>query len=214
MRLTITVDWLALDILEHQERQPLVGHSAVIETGDVRMAQRGQNLALGAEAFDIDVRVEPRAQEFERDVLLELPVGALREENASHAAATNLPHDPVVADPATDVPVAVDSFMAFHDESRGQCAGWCFQKMLRGRYAAEVLRDFSPKFYIRATARLEDRIPLLRLARQRLVQDFFNLSPSFGIEERRWQRRRMRGSSSGIVVARHVAAASLPARAP
>jgi hypothetical protein len=41
------------------------------------MVERRQDLALGTEALHIDVGVEARAQELERDLLLELPIRSL-----------------------------------------------------------------------------------------------------------------------------------------
>lgn len=91
-------------MLEHQIRLLVVGDTAIQQPRDVRMAQRGKDLPFGAEALLIDLRIEAGAKELERHLLLELTVGALGEEDARHAAATDLPKEAISANaPAGDV---------------------------------------------------------------------------------------------------------------
>ena len=94
----VAVDRLAVDVLHDEVRLAVVGHAAVEQPRDVRMIERREDLSLGAEAVASMSASEPAAQQLERDLLLELSVGALGEEDAPMPAAAELADDAIGAD--------------------------------------------------------------------------------------------------------------------
>ena len=64
-----------------------------------------EDLPLVAEAAQHGVRVHAALDQLDRDLLLELPVGALGEIDGAHAAAADALQDLVVADGRADQPV-------------------------------------------------------------------------------------------------------------
>ena len=67
------------------------------------MIQRRENLPFGAKAMPVNLRVQPGAEQLERDLLRELAVGALGEKDPRHAAAADLVHDSIGTDAASVV---------------------------------------------------------------------------------------------------------------
>src|SRR5690606_463900 len=88
--IAVTVDGLALDILEDEVRLAVVRHAAIEQARDVRMAQRGEDLPLGPEAPSIPLRGQAGPQQLAGSALLRLAVRALGEHHATHAAAPDL----------------------------------------------------------------------------------------------------------------------------
>ncbi len=103
----ILEDILAVDAFHHQVELALIRASPVQKTGNVRMAESRQHLALAAEARDEIARLQAGPQDFHRDLLLELPVVALRPVNPAHAAAADFLGNPVHPDTATRPVVGV-----------------------------------------------------------------------------------------------------------
>ena len=99
VRATELVDRRAVDELHHEIRDAAVGGAAVEEARDVRVIQTRENLALPAEALNDSGRVESRAHQLQRDLLLVLAIGANGREHFAHAAATELRNDVVRPDP-------------------------------------------------------------------------------------------------------------------
>src|SRR5689334_13214892 len=95
-RRAVVVDRLAIDELHGEVRQPVRRQAAVDEASDVGVLEQGENATLLDEATD-DARIAV-LNELEGDALLELPIGTLGEEDASHAAAADLANDAERAD--------------------------------------------------------------------------------------------------------------------
>ena len=90
----VSRDGAALDVLHREVGQPLLGHAAVEEAGDVRMAEGGEDLALLLEAPPYLRVVEPGPHDLERDVLLERRL-ANGEVDGAHAALAEGPEHAV-----------------------------------------------------------------------------------------------------------------------
>ena len=88
-------DGPAVDELHREERQPVVGDTAVEQSRDVGMLQARQDAALGAETRQNGIRVHSMLDDFEGDALLELPIGTLGQIHHTHAAASHRPNQSV-----------------------------------------------------------------------------------------------------------------------
>ncbi len=89
-------DGAALHQLHHHVGAAVAGHAAVEQAGDAGMLQPRQDLALGGEAPGLACGVA--ADQLERHLLLELPVGALGAVDLAHAAAADQAGDAPGAD--------------------------------------------------------------------------------------------------------------------
>ena len=88
-------DGLAVDEL-HREVGLAFGRDATVEeSGDVRVLEAGEDLALLQEAAEDLVAAHARPDQLERDPLLELPVGALGEVDRAHPALPERADDAV-----------------------------------------------------------------------------------------------------------------------
>ena len=97
-RIAIDVDRLAVDILHDDVRRAVGGRAAVEQPRDVRMIERRQDLAFELQPALHLARQQPAPHQLDRDLLLELLVGALGEEHLAHAAAAEAAHDAIGAD--------------------------------------------------------------------------------------------------------------------
>ncbi len=94
----VGVDALAFDEFERQVGLAVVGHAGVVQPRDVRVLQRGQDLALARHALG-QARASPRAvRELECDAAALQHVGAFGQPDRGHAAFANLAQQPVRAD--------------------------------------------------------------------------------------------------------------------
>jgi hypothetical protein len=80
-----------LDQLHGEKRPAVVRRAAVQEAGDVGMLEAGEDLPFLQEPAEHVVRVDAALQNLDGDGAFELPVGAVREVDAAHASATDLP---------------------------------------------------------------------------------------------------------------------------
>ena len=97
---TIRIDPYALDQLHHQVGNAVVSGAAIQQTGDVGMIERGENLALSAEAFQNKRGIEAAAHQFHGDflgVLAIRPGGAV---HLTHAAMADRLSDLIDANAA------------------------------------------------------------------------------------------------------------------
>src|SRR5205814_7580 len=95
------VDRIALDVLHDEVWQAIVGGPSVEQAGDVRMLEPGEDLPLTPEVPNDLLAVRP-AHDLQRHALVELLVGARREEHRAHPAVTELTEQPVRADAPLD----------------------------------------------------------------------------------------------------------------
>ncbi len=92
-----------LDVFHREIRIAVGGDAAVDEMSDVRVVQTRENLPLAQEAAMHRFRIEPGADELERDALLELAVVALGEPDYAHAAGAEFAQQPPRPDAVTRV---------------------------------------------------------------------------------------------------------------
>ena len=95
----VVVDGQSLDVLQRHVRPPLGIQPGVVQTCDVRVFERGEDLALAREALG-QARRPAQVGQFERHLALELTVGALGEPDVAHAAAADFAQQPVRPDQA------------------------------------------------------------------------------------------------------------------
>lgn len=89
----------AVDVLHDEVGEPLRRGADVQEPRDVRVVEGGKDPALGAEAAEDVVGIEPAAHELDRDVSAEVVGLVRREVDAAHPAAPEEPFDAVRPDP-------------------------------------------------------------------------------------------------------------------
>src|SRR5690349_18267975 len=80
------VDRQALDILHHQKRPPFFRVTGIDQMNNGWVMQRGQKLSLSEKTAAPRWAVAIGAEELERDPLLYLAIGALRQIDISHTA--------------------------------------------------------------------------------------------------------------------------------
>src|SRR4051812_18402820 len=98
MLVTILVDGKSIDVLHHEIGQSVAGCSTIKQARDVRMFERSENLSLLAKLAQDRIGVGAALDQFDGNLLLILIVGALRQKNCAHSAASNFADDPVPID--------------------------------------------------------------------------------------------------------------------
>jgi len=88
-----------VDLLHDEIGQAVLGGAGVIEAGDQRMLQAGQDLPLGEEAVEDEVAVHAAPDDLERDAPGETSLLVDSGVDRSHAAVAQLADDTVGADP-------------------------------------------------------------------------------------------------------------------
>ena len=101
--LVAAVDQLrAGDVLHREIRLAGFADAGVVQSRDVGMRERREDVALAQEALDLHARSGQR--QLERDFALELAVAALGEPHAAHAADADLADQPIRSDDVAGVP--------------------------------------------------------------------------------------------------------------
>src|SRR5690348_11271313 len=85
----VRVDLHSIDILHDEEWPALFGMARVEQMRDAGVAQEGQNLTLTNEPAPQVRPVGFQAQDFHRDLMLHLAVGALGEVDDAHSPSSN-----------------------------------------------------------------------------------------------------------------------------
>jgi hypothetical protein len=88
-------DRLALDVLQREPRLPVARDAGVEQTRDVRMAQRGEDVALALEAHGERLAAGTRVRQLDGHAPLEDAVVALGEPHLGHAALAQRMHQAV-----------------------------------------------------------------------------------------------------------------------
>src|ERR1700730_7187572 len=86
---------LAFNKLHCQEKFTSLGHTAIDQFGDVRVIQRGEDLAFASKMFFEFPIGETQPNDLQGNLLLKFAVGALGQEYSAHAAAPDFPQDAV-----------------------------------------------------------------------------------------------------------------------
>ena len=175
VRVAVGGDRLTVDVLHHEVRQLAVGHAAVEELRDVRMAQRREDLPLGDESpLDLPV-VEAAADDFDRHPAAELPVVTLREVDDAHAAASELAQDLVRPDVAGRVGIVEWSIAG---EQRCRERG---QRTLERAGGTVVCREQfahrGEEIAVTATGGRQPRGAMLRRLIEGRLEEIFDLLP-------------------------------------
>src|SRR5262245_14147598 len=98
METAIDGDRVAGDEFHHEIGQAVLCRAAVYQTRDVRMIERGQDLALAQKSVAHEIRVHPRFDDLDRDSLPELLVVTLGLVNGSHPSPSDQTPDAVRPD--------------------------------------------------------------------------------------------------------------------
>ena len=67
---------------------PSCGDAAIQQPGNIRMLQASQNLPFLTKSLPEEVGRKGQVNQFDRNFLLEMPVGAMRQVDSAHAAAS------------------------------------------------------------------------------------------------------------------------------
>ena len=138
------------------------GRAAVEQARDVRMIERRQDLAFELQPALHMSRQGPASDQLDRDLLLELLVGAIREEDLAHAATPETAHDAIRADPlAGEVDCGV--FLAL------RCRGVVLAEPLLPRL--ELVHRVGVQIAIGRASLADETQPLVRRQRLRLIED-------------------------------------------
>jgi hypothetical protein len=100
--IAIDIDRLAVDVLHDDVRRAVSRRTAVQELGDIRMIERGEDLALDPQALLHLFRDEAAAHQLDGDLLAELAVCAFGQEHGAHAAFPERAQDAVRSDAFAD----------------------------------------------------------------------------------------------------------------
>src|SRR5215510_8436619 len=98
MAMAIDGDRVAVDEFHHEIGQAVLCRAAVRQTRNVRMIERGQDLALAQKSVAHEIRVHPTADDLDRNLLPELLVVTLGLVNGSHPAPSDQTPDAVRSD--------------------------------------------------------------------------------------------------------------------
>ena len=97
-------DRLALNVLERQPGLAARGHAGVVQTGDVRVMQRGEDVALALETGGEALPLLPGRmveEKLDRYLAREGSIGALGEPDLGHAAGADRTNESIGADAAS-----------------------------------------------------------------------------------------------------------------
>jgi hypothetical protein len=94
MFVAIAVDWLSVDMFEHEERLFEVADAGVNQLRDVRMREGAENPAFPPEAI-FPAAGECDADELDRDAPIEPAVAAFRQPYGAHPALSDQGHERV-----------------------------------------------------------------------------------------------------------------------
>ena len=85
---TEAMDGNSIHILHHQIEIAVAGNAAIQQAGNEGMLQSGKNLPFLTKSLPEEIGGKGQVNQFDGDLLLELPIGAMRQINGAHAATT------------------------------------------------------------------------------------------------------------------------------
>ena len=174
----VLVDRLSFYVLHDEVRPTVIRHAAVHQSCDVRVVERGENLALGTEPLEHEIGVHAALDELDRDLLLILAVSPLGEIHGPHAAPADLTLHAVGSQPPacsrrSDVflqPCAGTRERRGFDESGGP--------VVRG----DQVLDFGPQARILRAGAIQKARALPRRERDRGVEDLVQAFPALAVQ--------------------------------
>ncbi len=168
-----------VDVLHGEVRPPVGGDAAVEEARDVGVLQPRENLPLAEEAAENLAAEWPAANELERDVLLELAVGAIGQEHPAHAAVADLADHAVRPDAVAGLfPfLGLDLRRRGVDQARGVDHRRRLEELLRVGVGGDESLDLRAEHGVAGARAIEHRGAGRRLEVQHLVQDRLDAGP-------------------------------------
>jgi hypothetical protein len=106
-RRAVLVDRTALHELHYDVGRPVLVDPGIVQAGDVRVLERGEDPLLEEEARPELPREHPGADELDGHAAIEAVVVPLGQIDRPHASPADLPEEPVGADPAPRRPAVV-----------------------------------------------------------------------------------------------------------
>jgi hypothetical protein len=83
----VALNWQAIGVLHRQVKFAVLADTAIQHARNIGVTKPCKNLALAAELLPEEVGRKGQVNQFDGDLLLKLPVGAMRKINGAHAAA-------------------------------------------------------------------------------------------------------------------------------
>lgn len=151
LSLAVLIDRLAVDQLHGEVRDSLARDAAIDQTSDARMLEQRQNASFREKAADDAGRAV--LDQLERDPLVELPVGALAEEHASHPAAPDLAYDSEGSDSVGYR--SADGGRRF-EQRRGDPGGWRFENAAVAMIRAHELEHLVTQVLVPAARAIDE----------------------------------------------------------
>ena len=161
----VLVDRLSFYVLHDEVRPTVIRHAAVHQSCDVRVVERGENLALGTEPLEHEIGVHAALDELDRDLLLILAVSPLGEIHGPHAAPAGSRRSDVFLQPC-----AGTRERRGFDESGGP--------VVRG----DQVLDFGPQARILRAGAIQKARALPRRERDRGVEDLVQAFPGLAVQ--------------------------------
>ena len=85
----VRIDRLAIDIFQRQERTAVGGDTRIVESSDVRMRQRREDLAFARHPLGERCDSPAHVRQLQRDLAFQQAVGSIGQPDTGHAAVAN-----------------------------------------------------------------------------------------------------------------------------
>ena len=191
MRVAVVIQRLPFDKLHDEVGQAVVSCAAVQETGDVRMIERGQNLALVAKAPQDKVGIHAALDQLDRNALVEFLVDAQRFVDRAHAAAADLALNSISAQAAPDHRIVIVGFGKCLKRTQSVQFRFSVERLFEEVPGALVLRQQHLNLVQQrrvVCAHFRQVAPaLFRNKIESRLENGFNLLPAFGGHRNRWR---------------------------
>ena len=176
MLVAVVVDRDSLDIFHDKVGKAALGCATIEQARNVRMIKAGQNLALSTEMAQHRISVHAAFDQFDRDLLLILGIGALCQIDCAHSAAPDLSNDPIMINRRPGLEErAVFREIFFRKERIG-----VVQKSAGTAMRLEERVDFIPQLFITRASPLEKGGSFSGRNFERPFEYRLDLFPTFG----------------------------------
>ena len=86
--ITKAMDWNSIHIFHHQIQVAILSNTAIHQVSNERVLQPGENLTFLTKPLPEEVGCKRQIDQFDSDLLLKLPIGAVCQIDGAHAAAS------------------------------------------------------------------------------------------------------------------------------
>jgi hypothetical protein len=173
--IAILVNRLALHQLHHQIRKSGIGRPSVQQARDVRVIEVGQDLSLGSELGKSKCSTQPLTDNFDRDLLFILLVGADAPIHRPHPALAHQIDDFISSNSPPNPGVRQGSLKHRAGPQR------CFQKPFRARFLIHQQRfDFNAQGFVAVACLVQESSSMRRRNFEHLLQYTLHLLPALG----------------------------------